>query len=198
MSCKANSATTSQDLQSPQPENVQNQQQPDNNKYQPQLVGTSCLDNSVATSEANYPKSDNIESQHCSGKPYPHLDIRTSQPQQVNTSHQESSTTREDLDSTSTWQDAKQTPKGLMESNQDQTKKPYLQLDIGTYQPQLDIDTSCKEISDNSTSGKELVSTFNKNVMQSIQLETVLYQPQLDTPYPQVDVETYQPQWIDT
>ena len=154
MSCKANSATISQDLQSPQSENVQNQQQPDNNKYQQQLVGTSCLDNSVATSEANYPKSDNIQSQHCSGKPYPHLDSRTSQPQQVDTSHQESSTSREDLDSTSNWQDAKQTPQGLMESNQDQTKKPYLQLDVGTYQPQLDIgtyqpqrvDTSCKEI----------------------------------------------------
>ena len=197
MSCKANSAATSQDLQSPQSENVQNQQQLDNNKYQPKLVGTSRLDNSVATSEANYPKSDNIQSQHCSGKPYPHLDIRTSKPQQVDTSHQESSTSREDLDNNSNWQDAKQSPQGLMESNQDQTKKPYLQLDIGTYQPQR-VDTSCKEISDNSTSGKELVSTFNKNVMQSIQLETVLYQLQLDTPYPQVDVETYQPQWVDT
>ena len=114
-----------------------NQHQPDNNKYQPQLVGTSCLDNSVATSEANYPQSDNIQNPHCSRQPYPHLDIRTFQPQQVDTSHQESSTSREDLDSTSNRQDAKQTPQGLMESNQDRTNKPYLQLDIRTYQ------TSC-------------------------------------------------------
>ena len=184
-------------MQSLQSEKVQNQHQSDNNKNKPQLVGTSCLDNSVATSEANYPQSDYIQSQHCSGKPYPHLDIRTSQLQQVDTSHQESSNSREILDSTSNLQDAKQSPQGLMKSNQDQTNKPYLQLDIGTYQPQR-VDTSCKESSDNSVPGKELVSTFNKNVMQSLQLETVLYQQQLDTPYPQVGVETYQPQRVDT
>ena len=34
--------------------------------------------------------------------------------------------------------------------------------------------------------------------MQYLQLETVLYQQQLDTPYPQLDVETYQPQRVDT
>ena len=88
-------------MQYPQSEKVQNQHQPDNNKYQPQLVGTSCLDSSVATSEANYPQSDNKQNQHCSGQQYPHLNIRTSKPQQVDTSHQESSTSREDLDSTS-------------------------------------------------------------------------------------------------
>ena len=304
-SCLDDSVATSEAMQYPQSEKVQNQHQRDNNKYQPQLVGTSCLDSSVATSEANYPQSDNIQNQHCSGQPYSRLDIRTSQPQQVYTSHQESSTSREDLDSTSNQQDAKQTPQGLMESNQDRTNKPYLQLDIRTYQPQqvdtsrqessddqtsreelggtinqqdpqwlfvpnkqqpskpyphldirtyqpqqvdtshqessddqtsreeidrtinledpqwmfvpnqqqhskpypqLDIRTyqpqqfysSCKESSDDPTSGKGVVSSVSKDVMQYLQLETVLYQQQLDTPYPQLDVETYQPQRVDT
>ena len=132
-SCLDDSVATSEAMQYPQSEKVQNQHQPDNNKYQPQLVGTSCLDNSVATSEANYLQSDNIQNQHCSGQPYPHLDIRTSQPQQVDTSHQESLTSIKDLDSTSNWQNARQSPQGLKESNQDQTNKPYLQLDIRTY-----------------------------------------------------------------
>ena len=299
------SVATSEAMQYPLSEKVQNQHQPDNNNYQPQLVGTSCLDSSVATSEANYPQSDNIQNQHCSGQQYPHLDIRTSQPQHVDTLHQESSTLREDLDSTSNRQDAKQTPQGLMESNQDQSNKPYLQLDIWTYQPQqvdtsrqessddqtsreelgstinqqdpqmlfvpnqqqpskayphldiriyqpqqvdtshqessddqtsreeidrtinredpqwmfvpnqqqhskpypqLDIRTyqpqqansSCKESSDDPTSGKGVVSSVSKDVMQYLQLETVLYQQQLGTPYPQLDVETYQPQRVDT
>ena len=82
-----------------------------------------------------------------------------------------------------------------MESNQDLINKPYLQRDIGTYQPQR-VDTSRKKSSGSSTSGKELVSTFNKYVLQSLQLETVLYQQQLDTPYQQLDVETYQPQRV--
>ena len=236
-SCLDDSVATSRAMQYPQSEKVQNQHQPDNNKYQPQLVGTSCLDSSVTTSEVNDPQSDNIQNQHCSGQPYPHLDIRTSQPQQVDTSHQESSTSREDLDSTSDRQDAKQTPQGLFESNQDWTNKPYLQLDIRTYQPQqvdtshqessddqtsreeidkiinredpqwmfvpnqqqnskpypqLDIRTyqpqqvnsSCKESSHDPTSGKGVVSAVSKDVMQYLQLETVLYQQQLDTPYP--------------
>ena len=250
-SCLDDYFATSEAMQYPQSEKVQNQHQPDNNKYQLQLVGTSCLDSSVATSEANYPQSDNIQNQLCSGQPYPHLDIRTSQPQQVDTSHQESSTSREDLDNTSNQQDAKQTPQGLMESNQDRTNKPYLQLNIRTYQPQqvdtsgqessddqtsreeidrtinpedpqwmfvpdqqqhskpypqLDIRTyqpqqvnsSSKESSDDPTSGKGVVSSVSKDVMQYLQLETVLYQQQLDTPYPQLDVETYQLQRVDT
>ena len=65
------------------------------------------------------------------------------------------------LDSTSNWQDVKQSPQGLMKSNQDQTNKPYLQLDIRIYQPQR-VDTSCQESSDDQTSGKELVSTISK------------------------------------
>ena len=250
-SCLDDFVATSEAMQCTQSEKVQNQHQLDNNKYQPQLVGTLCLDSSVATSEANYPQSDNIQNQHCSGQSYRHLDIRTSQPQQVDTSHQESSTSREDLDSTSNQQDAKQTTQGLVESNQDRTNKPYLQLDIRTYQPQqvdtshqessddqtsreeidrtinredpqwmlvpnqqqhskpypqLDIRTyqpqqvnsSCKESSDDPTSGKGVVSSVSKDVMQYLQLETVLYQQQLDTPYPQLDVETYQPQRVDT
>ena len=184
-------------LQSSQSEKVQNQHQPDNNKYQPQLVGTSCLDNSVATSEVNYPQSDNIKNQHCSYQPYPHLDIRTSQPQQVDTSHQESSTSKEDLDSTSNWQDAKQSPQGLIESNQDQTNKPYLQLDIRTYQPQQ-VNSSCKESSEDPTSGKGVASAVSKNVMQYLQLEAVLYKQQPSKHYPQLDNRTYQPQWVDT
>ena len=250
-SCLDDYVAASEAMQYPQSGKVQSQHQPDSNKYQPQLVGTSCLDGSVATSEANYPQSDNIQNQHCSGQPYPHLDIRTSQPQQVDTSHQESSTSREDRDKTSNQQDAKQTPQGLMESNQDRTNKPYLQLDIRNYQrqqvdtscqessddqtsreelgstinqqdpqwlfvpnqqqpskpyPHLDIRTyqpqhvnsSCKENSDAPTLGKRVVSSVSKDVMQYLQLETVLYQQQLDTPYPQLDVETYQPQRVNT
>ena len=122
-SCQDSSVATSQVIQYPQSEDVLKEHQTDNNKNQPQLVGTSCLDSSVATSEANYPQSDNIQNQHCLGQSYPHLDIRTFQPQQVDTSHQESSTSREDLDSTSNQQDAKQTTQGLMESNQDRANK---------------------------------------------------------------------------
>ena len=173
-SCLDDSVATSEAIQYPQSEKVQNQHQPDDNKYQPQLVGTSCLDNYVATSEVNDPQSDNIKNQHFSYQPYPHLDIRTSQPQQVDTSHQESSTSREDLDSTSNWQDAKKSPQRLMESNQDQTNKPYLLLNIRTYQPQQ-VNSSCKESSKDPTSGKGVVSAVSKDVMQYLQLEAVLY-----------------------
>ena len=181
-------------MQYPQSEKVQNQHQLDNNKYHLQLVGTSCLDCSVATSEANYPQSDNIQNQHCSGQPYPHLDIRTSQPQQVDTSHQESSTSREDLDSTSNRQDAKQTPQGLMESNQDRTYKPYLQLDIRNYQWQQ-VDTSGQESSDDQTSREELGSTINQ---QDPQWLYVPNQQQPSKPYLHLDIRTYQPQQVDT
>ena len=197
MSCKDNSAATSQYLQFPQSWNIQNGHQPDNNKNQPQLVGTSCLDISVATSEVNYPLSENRQNQHCSGQPYPHLDIRTSQPQQVDTSHQESSTSREDLDSTSNRQDAKQSPQGLMESNQDQTNKPYLQLDTRTCQLQQ-VNSSCKERSEDPTSGKGVVSAVSKDVIQYLQLETVPYKQQPSKHYPQLDIRTYQPQRVDT
>ena len=193
-SCLDDSVATSEAMQYPQSEKVQNQHQPDNNKYQPQLVGTSCLDNSVATSEANYLQSDNIQNQHCSGQSYPHLDIRTSQPQQVDTSHQESSTSREDLDSTSNQQDEKQTTQGLMESNQDLTNKPYLQLDIRTYQPQQ-VDTSRQESSDDQTSREELGSTINR---QDPQWLFVPNQQQPSKPYPHLDIRTYQPQQVDT
>ena len=196
-SCLDDSVATSEAMQYPQSEKVQNQHQPDNNKYQPQLVGTSCLDNSVATSEANYLQSDNIQNQHCSGQPYPHLDIRTSQPQQVDSSHQESSTSIEDLDNTGNWQDARQSPQGLKESNQDQTNKPYLQLDIRAYQPQQ-VNSSCKESSDDPTSGKGPVSTVSKDVMQYLQLETVLYKQQQSKHYLQLNIRTYQPQRVDT
>ena len=160
-SCLDDSVAASDAMQYPQSEKAQNQHQPDNNKYQPQLVDTSCLDNYVATSEANYPQSVNIQNQHCSGQPYPHLDIRTSQLQQVDTSHKESSTSREDLDSTSNRQDVKQSPQGLMKSNQQQTNKPYPQLDIRIYQPHQ-VDTSRQESYDDPFSGKELVCTIDK------------------------------------
>ena len=189
-SCLDDSVATSEAMQYPQSEKEQNQHQPDNNKYQPQLVGTSCLDSSVATSEANYPQSDNIQNQHCLGQQYPHLDIRTSQPQQVDTSHQESSTSREDLERTSNRQDAKQTPQGLMESNQDQSNKPYLQLDIWTYQPQQ-VDTSRQESSDDQTSREELGSTINQ---EDPQWMFVPNQQQHSKPYPQLYIRTYQPQ----
>ena len=196
-SCLDDYVATSEDMQYPQSEKVQNQHQLDNNKYQAQLVSTSCLDNSVTTSEAIYPQSDYIQNQHCSGQPYPYLDIRTSQPQQVDASHQESSTSRDDLDSTSNQQDAKQSPQGLMESNQDQTNKPYLQLDNRTYQPQQ-VNSSCKESSEDPTSGKGVVSVVSKDVIQYLQLEIVLYRQQLSKHYPQLDIRTYQPQRVDT
>ena len=170
-------------LQFPQPRSVQNGHQTDNNKNQLQLVDSSCLDDSVATSEANYPQSDNIQNQHC--------------PQQVDTSHQESSTSREDIDSTSNRQDAKQSPQGLMDSNQGQTNKPYLQLDIRTYQPQQ-VNSSCKENSEHPTSEKGVVSAVSKDVKQNLQLETVLYKQQPSKHYPQLDMRTYQPQQVDT
>ena len=195
-SCQDSSVATSQAMQYTQSEKVQKQHQLDNNKYQPQVVGTSCLDSSVATSEANYPQSHNIQNQHCSGQPYPHLDIRSSQPQQVDTSHQESSTSIEDLDNTSNWQDARQSPQGLKESNQDQTNKPYLQLDIRAYQPQQ-VNSSCKESSDDPTSGKGPVSAVSKDVMQYLQLETVLYKQQQCKHYLQLNIRTYQPQRVD-
>ena len=195
--CLDDSVATSEAMQYSQSEKVQNQHQPDNNKYQPQLVDTSCLDNSVATSEANNPQSDNIQNRHCSGQPYPHLDIRTSQPQQVDTSHQESSTSREDLDSTSNRQDVKQSPQGLMKSNQDQTNKPYLQLDIRIYLLQR-VDTSCQESSDDQTSREELVSTINQQDKQSPQWLIVPNQQQTSKPYPQLDIRNYQWQQVDT
>ena len=85
----------------------------------------------------------------------------------------------------------------MIESNQGQTNKPYLQLDSRTYQPQQ-VNSSCKGSSDDPTSGKGVVSSVSKDVVQYLQLETVLYQQQLDTPFPQLDVETYQPQRVDT
>ena len=194
--CLDDSVATSEAMQYPQSEKVQNQHQPDNNKYQPQLVVTSCLDSSVATSEANYPQSDNVQNQHCSGQQYPHLDFRTYQPQQVDTSHQESSddqTSREEIDRIIKRGD----PQWMFVPNQQQLSKPYRQLDIRTYQPQQ-VNSLCKESSDDPTSGKGVVSSVSKDVVQYLQLETVLYQQQLDTPNPQLDVETYQPQRVDT
>ena len=230
MSCKDNSAATSQYLQFPKSENIQNGHQPDNNKNQPQLVDSSrqdnslasylqspqsgnvqnghqtdnnknqpklvdssCLDSSVATSEANYPQSDNIQNQHCSGQPYPHLDIRTSQPQQVDTSHQESSTSREKIDRTINRKD----PQWMFAQNQQQHSKPYPQRDIRTCQPQQ-VNSSFKESSDDPTSGKGVVSAVSKDVMQYIQLETVLYKQQPSKHYPQLDIRTHQPQRVDT
>ena len=137
-----------------------------------------------------------VPNQQQPSKPYPHLDIRTYQPQQVDTSHQESSddqTSREKIDRTINQED----PQWMFVPNQQQHSKPYLQLDIRTYQPQQ-VNSSCKESSDDPTSGKGVVSSISKDVMQYLQLETVLYQQQLDTPYPQMDVETYQPQRVDT
>ena len=96
-------------------------------------------------------------------KHYLQLDIRTYQPQQVDTSRQESSddqTSREELVSTINRQD-KQSPQWLIVPNQQQTSKPYPQLDIRIYQPQQ-VDTSRQESYDDPSSGKELVSTIDK------------------------------------
>ena len=38
-----------------------------------------------------YPQSENVQNQRCSGKPYPHQEIKPYQPKQVGSSHQESS-----------------------------------------------------------------------------------------------------------
>ena len=87
-SCLDNSVATSESMQYPQSENVHDQHQQDDNKYQPQLVDPSCLDNSVATSESmKHHRLENIQNQHCLGKPYLHLNIRTTQPQRVGSSH---------------------------------------------------------------------------------------------------------------
>ena len=74
-----------------------------------------------------------------------------------------------------------------MESNQDQTYKPYLQLYIRTYQLHQ-VNSSCKESSEDPTSGKGVVSAVSKDVMQYLQLETVLYKQQPSKHYPQLDI----------
>ena len=81
-----------------------------------------------------------------------------------------------------------------MESNQDRTHKPYLQLDIRTYQPQQ-VNSSCKESSDDQTSREELGSTINQ---QDPQWLFVPNQQQPSKPYPHLDIRTYQPQQVDT
>ena len=91
-------------------------------------------------------------------KHYPQLGMRTYQPQGVDTSRHESSddqTSREELVST------KQFPQWLIVPNQQQSSKPYPQLDIRIYQPQP-VDTSRQESDDDPSSGKELVSTIDK------------------------------------
>ena len=164
-SCQDNSVAFSEAMHNPQSETVQDQHQPDDKKYQRQLVDTSCLDNSEATSESiKYPRSENLQNQHCVGKPYLYLDIRTFQPQQVDSSHQESSqdqTSREELDGAINRQEDKQCPQWLIVPNQQQPCKPYPKLDIRTYQPQQ-VDTSRQESSNDPSSGKELVSTIDK------------------------------------
>ena len=73
------------DLQYRQSGNVQNEHQPDNSKNQLQLVDTSCLDNSVASSQVmQYPQSENVHNEH---RP----DNNKNQPQLVDSSCQESS-----------------------------------------------------------------------------------------------------------
>ena len=173
--------------------------------YQPQQVDTSRKESSDGqTSREELGSTINqqdpqwlfVPNQQQPSKPYPHLDIRTYQQQQVDTSHQESSddqTSREEIDRTINRED----PQWMLVPNQQQHSKPYPQLDIRTYQPQQ-VNSSCKESSDDPTSGKGVVSSVSKDVMQYLQLETVLYQQQLDTPHPQLDVETYQPQQVDT
>ena len=137
-----------------------------------------------------------VPNQQQPSKPYPHLDIRTYQPQQVDTSHQESSddqTSREKIDRTINREDSQ----WMFAQNQQQHSKPYAQRDIRTCQPQQ-VNSSCKESSDDPTSGKGVVSAVSKDVMQYIQLETVLYKQQPSKHYPQLDIRTYQPQRVDT
>ena len=53
------------DMQYRQSGNVQNEHQPDNSKYQPQLVNSSCQDSSVATSQVmQYPQSEDTLKEH--------------------------------------------------------------------------------------------------------------------------------------
>ena len=123
-------------------------------------------------------------------------DNRLYQPQQVDTSHQESSddqTSREKIDRTINREDSQ----WMFAQNQQQHSKPYPQQDIRTCQPQQ-VNSSCKESSDDPTSGKGVVSAVSKDVMQYIQLETVLYKQQPSKHYPQLDIRTYQPQPVDT
>ena len=63
--------------------NVQNEHQPDNSKYQPQLVDSSCQDSSVATSQVmQYPQPENVKNEH---RP----DNNKNQPQLVDSSCQD-------------------------------------------------------------------------------------------------------------
>ena len=127
-----------QDLQFAQSRNVQNGHQPDNNKNQPQLVDSSCQDNSVATSQdlqfAQYGKVQN-EYQPDNNK---------NQPQLVDSSCKDSSiATSPDL----------QFPQSGNVLNQHRS-------DNSKYQPQR-VDTSCLDNSGDVTSEQETIITIN-------------------------------------
>ena len=100
---------------------IHNEHQPDNNKSQPQLVDSSCQDNSVAFSEAmQYPQSETVQDKH-------QPDNKKYQRQLVDTSC---------LDNSEATSESMKYPRSENLQNQHCVGKPYLYLDIWTYQPQ--------------------------------------------------------------
>ena len=169
---------------------------------QPQQVNSSCKERSedptsgkgvvsaASRDVIQYLQLETVLYKQQPSKHYQQLDIRTDQPQRVDTSRQESSddrTSREELVST------KQSPQWLIVPNQQQTSKPYPHLDIRTYQPQQ-VDTSHQESSDDQTSKEEIDRTINR---EDPQWMFVPNQQQHSKPYPQLDIRTYQLQQVD-
>ena len=125
--------------------------------------------------------------------------MRTYQPQQVNSTCKESS-----YEPTTGKGEVSAVSKDVMQYLQLETVlykhqpiKHYPQLDMRTYQPQQ-VNSTCKESSYEPTTGKGEVSAVSKDVMQYLQLETVLYKHQPIKHYPQLDIRTYQPQRVYT
>ena len=140
-----------QDLQFAQSRNVQNGHQPDNNKNQPQLVDSSCQDNSVATSQdLQFAQSGNGH----------RSDNNMNQPQLVDSSCQDNSVT--------TSQDLQLAQPGNVQNGH--------RSDNNMNQPQL-VDSSCQ---DNSvTTSQDLQLAQPGNVQNGHRSDNNMNQPQL-------------------
>ena len=143
-----------QDLQFAQSGNVQNGHKPDNNKNQPQLVDSSCQDNSVATSQdLHFAQSGNVQNGHRS-------DNNMNQLQLVDSSCQDNSVT--------TSQDLQFAQPGNVQNGH--------RSDNNMNQPQL-VDSSCQ---DNSvTTSQDLQFAQPGNVQNGHRSDNNMNQPQL-------------------
>ena len=181
-----------QDLQFAQSRNVQNGHQPDNNKNQPQLVDSSCQDNSVATSQdLQFAQSGNVQNGHRS-------DNNMNQLQLVDSSCQDNSvTTSQDLQlaqpgnvQNGHWSDNNMNQPQLVESlcqdnsvatSQDLQFAQYgkvqneYQPDNNKNQPQL-VDSSCKDSS--IATSPDLQFPQSGNVLNQHRSDNSKYQPQ--------------------